>query len=82
MKQMQKTLAARMATKRIRMAMPEEERRALGLRLFAILSGKRSQQAARMRGVQPWIAANKARRRNAAIRREQLHVRAKLLDIG
>ncbi len=61
MKQMQKTAAARAATKRIRLAMPPEERRKLALRLFAILSGKRSQESYRRRGVDPFAFARLTR---------------------
>lgn len=45
-----KTSAARAATKRIRMAMPPEERKALAIRLLAIGNGKRSQAIDRRKG--------------------------------
>lgn len=72
-KQMQRTAAARAATKRIRLAMPPEARTSLGLRLLAILAGKRSQQSYRMRGiVNPCSAANSARIANCARRRADM----------
>jgi hypothetical protein len=71
MKQMQRTAAARAATKRIRMAMPPEDRKALGLRLFAIYSGQQTQKHYRMRGIyDPCAKAREAKSRKAKLRRE------------
>ena len=71
MKQMQRTAAARAATKRIRMAMPLDEREALGLRLFAIYSGQQTQKHYRMRGIyDPCVKAREAKSRKAKLRRE------------
>jgi hypothetical protein len=71
MKQMQRTAAARAATKRIRKAMPPDERDALGLRLFAIYSGQQTQKHYRMRGIyDPCVKAREAKSRKAKLRRD------------
>ena len=67
----ERTSAARAATKRIRMAMPLEDRKALGLRLFAINSGQQTQKHYRMRGIfDPCVKAREAKSRKAKLRRE------------
>ena len=67
----ERTAAARAATKRIRMAMPLEDRKALGLRLFAIYSGQQTQKHYRMRGIfDPCVKAREAKSRKAKLRRE------------
>jgi hypothetical protein len=71
MKQMQRTAAARAATKRIRMAMSLEERKALGLHLFAVYSGQQTQKHYRMRGISnPCAKATEAHSKKAKLRRE------------
>jgi hypothetical protein len=66
-----RTAAARAATRRIRMAMPLEDRKALGLRLFAIYSGQQTQKHYRMRGIfDPCVKAREAKSRKAKLRRE------------
>jgi hypothetical protein len=71
-----KTFAANQA-RRIQLArMSAVERRAIGLRLFAIYSGRQTQMAYRARGItNPCKAANEARRRNCARRREERRLR-------
>jgi hypothetical protein len=72
----ERTAAARAATKRIRMAMPLEDRKALGLRLFAIYSGQQTQKHYRMRGIfDPCMKAREAKSQKAKLRR-QAKVRA------
>lgn len=63
MKQMQRTAAARAATKRIRLAMPPEERRKLGLHLLAVLSGYRTRDSYRRRGIKQCVEATAGRKR-------------------
>jgi hypothetical protein len=70
MKQMQRTAAARAATKRIRMAMSLEDRKALGLRLFAIYSGQQTQRHYQMKGIyDPCVKAREAKSRKTKLRR-------------
>ena len=67
----ERTAAARAATRRIRMAMSLEDRKALGLRLFAIYSGQQTQKHYRMRGIfDPCMKARAAKSRKAKLRRE------------
>lgn len=66
-----RTAAARAATKRIRMAMPPDERKALGLRLFAIYSGQQTQKHYCMKGIyDPCVKAREAKSKKAKLRRE------------
>ena len=66
----ERTAAARAATKRIRMAMSLEDRKALGLRLFAIYSGQQTQRHYRMKGIfDPCVKAREAKSRKAELRR-------------
>jgi hypothetical protein len=66
----ERTAAARAATRRIRMAMPTEDRKALGLHLFAVYSGQQTQKHYRMKGVyDPCVKAREAKSRKAKLRR-------------
>jgi len=67
----ERTAAARAATRRIRMAMSLEDRKALGLRLFAIYSGQQTQRHYRLKGIfDPCMKAREAKSRKAKLRRE------------
>jgi hypothetical protein len=67
----ERTAAARVATKRIRMAMSLENRKALGLHLFAIYSGQQTQKHYRMKGIyDPCVKAREAKSRKAKLQRE------------
>ena len=67
--------------------MSVQERKALGLRLFAILSGQRAQKAYRMRGIDAMAHARKFRwpakqAKPADGEQEQVKARSKVLPIG
>jgi hypothetical protein len=68
----ERTMAMRIGRKEQLTRMSIEERRALGLRLFAILSGRRSQAAYRARGITDPCAKARAVKAQRAFERKML----------
>jgi hypothetical protein len=66
-----KTDQAILATKRMWARTDKAERRRRGLRMFAILSGRRSQEAYRRRGVDPCAIARAVQARMRAEKKQR-----------